>query len=320
MSTASDPLVSVGLTSFRRPEGLRKILECVLNQTYKNLDIMVSDNCSAMDEVEEVLSEFSNRDSRVRVFRQKSNIGVEPNHTFIARQSRGEYFLWLHDDDDVPDDFIECCLARYSDAPEIVLVGPGGDRYMDGRFWYRYANYSNLGTSVYERLRGLIFIIYSSPNAFEQYFFGLFKVAPLLDCLWTDGEFYFKGAASMFFRLAEQGYIHCAPEVTVKKYNEKSDIIKWHEAKYYDRPLRYKIAGAKVEKLLPRTLDIIATVLKSKRLSATEKARLVGLCLAQFAGAVASSKLPLSKRIARLPRRIARKLKHVAKRLLGMIR
>ncbi len=320
MQPSHGPLVSVGLPSYQRPDGLRRILKGVISQTYTNLDIMVSDNCSDMPEIEEVLREFSASESRLRIFRQESNIGVEPNHTFLVRQSLGEYFLWLHDDDDVPQDFVERCLERYTDSPDIVLVGPGCDRYMDGHFWYTYANYSNLGKTTYDKLRELIVIGYSHPMAFEQYCYGLYEVDALQACIWKDGHYYFKGLWSMFFRLAERGVIHSAPTINLKKYNEQSDIIKWREAKYIDRPLRFKIAGEKVEKLLPRTLSIFSTVSQSHRLSYEEKFRLIMLCMRQFAVSLTNANPSVLERTILLPFKVLRGCKRFLLWLLGSLR
>ena len=40
------PLVSVGIPTYNRPKGLKRLLKQIQNQTYKNIEIIVSDNCS----------------------------------------------------------------------------------------------------------------------------------------------------------------------------------------------------------------------------------------------------------------------------------
>jgi len=314
-----NPLVSVGVTSYQRPEGLKKVLHGLMAQTYKNLEIIVSDNCSSMAEIEDVLEYFTSRDNRIRVFRQAFNIGMEPNHTFVTRKATGEFFLWLHDDDDIPQNYIESCVERFSDSSEIELVGPRADAHLEGRYWYTYNNYSNLGESVYDRLRTLIAIGYSEPSAFQQYFYGVFRRETLMDCMWVDGKYYYKETFSLFFRISERGFIHFADDVKLDKYNFNEDFQKWRDANYVDKPLRYKFAGAKVEELLPRTVNILSTVARSRKLSRTDKFRLMIFCLTRFAAALASSQVPLWKRIARLPFRLLRKIVHLITRLLDKV-
>jgi GT2 family glycosyltransferase len=270
-----------------------------------------------MDEVEDVLEHFANCDSRIRVFRQKINIGMMPNHTFVARQATGGFFLWLHNDDEIPPNYIERCMERFEDSPDIVLVGPRADAYMENRYWFTYRNFSSLGQSVYDRLRNLIDIGYSQPSAFQQYFFGVFRRDTLAECTWEDGKYYWDESFSLFFRLSEKGFLHFADDVTLDKFNFKEDFKKWRDKRYCDKPMRYKFAGARVSELMPKTLNIISVVAKSRRLSVFEKFYLLNFCCLRFMGALVASKVPLWKRIARLPFRLVRKVLHVNRRILG---
>ncbi|MBU4370171.1 glycosyltransferase [Patescibacteria group bacterium] len=50
MNNNNQQLVSVGIPTYNRPESLRRTLECITSQTYKNLEIIISDNCSPNQE------------------------------------------------------------------------------------------------------------------------------------------------------------------------------------------------------------------------------------------------------------------------------
>lgn len=104
------PLVSVGIPTYNRPEGLRRTLECITGQTYKNLEIIVSDNCSRNPDTEKVGREFAEKDSRVQYFRQKENFGMGRNFEFVLEKAQGEYFMWAADDDEWNLMFIEECV------------------------------------------------------------------------------------------------------------------------------------------------------------------------------------------------------------------
>ena len=103
------PLVSIGLPAYNRPESLKVVLESLLNQTYKNIEIIVSDNGSENPEVEKLVNEFvqSDKQERIRYFRQSENKGPAFNFQFVLDQARGKYFLWNADDDIRSNDFIE---------------------------------------------------------------------------------------------------------------------------------------------------------------------------------------------------------------------
>lgn len=107
MILENQPLVSVGIPTYNRPEGLRRTLGCIIQQTYKNLEIIVSDNCSSNPEVEKVVNEFIKKDLRIRYFRQSENFGPGNNFNFLLENATGEYFMWAADDDEWEWDFIE---------------------------------------------------------------------------------------------------------------------------------------------------------------------------------------------------------------------
>ncbi|EAU54529.1 glycosyltransferase family 2 protein [Mariprofundus ferrooxydans] len=104
------PLVSVGIPSYSRPEGLRRTLECITRQTYRHLEIIVSDNCSPGDATEQVVREFIGKDPRVRYYRQKKNIGAVNNFGYLLEQSAGAYFMWAADDDAWEPEYIHAML------------------------------------------------------------------------------------------------------------------------------------------------------------------------------------------------------------------
>lgn len=117
------PLVTIGIPTYNRANGyLRETLETSINQTYSNIEIVVSDNCSS-DNTEEVVKSIS--DSRIRYFRQAENIGANNNFNFCLKEAHGDYFLLFHDDDKIDDDFVETCLevAHYRTDVGIIRTG-----------------------------------------------------------------------------------------------------------------------------------------------------------------------------------------------------
>jgi glycosyltransferase involved in cell wall biosynthesis len=118
--TNRQPLVSVGIPTFNRPEGLRRTLECITRQTYKNLEIVISDNASTNSGVEEVATEYVNNDYRVKYFKQEINRGAALNFRFVLDQAAGEYFMWAADDDEWLPEFIESCLELFGSNTALV--------------------------------------------------------------------------------------------------------------------------------------------------------------------------------------------------------
>ena len=123
MSDCTNCLVSIGIPTYNRANSyLRDALRSAVSQTYKNLEIIVSDNCS-QDNTESVVKAFD--DPRIRYYRQTENIGPVKNRNFCLQQSRGDYFVMLLDDDLIDDDFISTCMdaLRYHTEVGVILTG-----------------------------------------------------------------------------------------------------------------------------------------------------------------------------------------------------
>lgn len=134
-------LVSVGIPTYNRPDGLRRTLECVTSQTYTNLEIIVSDNCSTIPEVQTIVESFAKNDSRIVYIRQDVNIGAGKNFTFVLNRASAGYFIWAADDDEWLElDFLEK-MMKY--APRNILTFSSAVFNRKDGFHYPLKDYVN---------------------------------------------------------------------------------------------------------------------------------------------------------------------------------
>lgn len=107
------PLISVGIPAYNREAILEKCLNSILKQTYKNIEIIVSDNHST-DNTFKICQKISSRDRRVVCFRQKRNIGMGKNFNFVLKKSKGKYFMWVGSDDLLKKNSVELLFKALS--------------------------------------------------------------------------------------------------------------------------------------------------------------------------------------------------------------
>ena len=100
MAEIQQALVSIGIPTYNRPDGLRRTLEYITNQTYKNIEVIVSDNCSPGNDVRSIVNKFVEHDSRIKFYQQETQTGVNNNFKFVFRESCGQYFMWAADDNE----------------------------------------------------------------------------------------------------------------------------------------------------------------------------------------------------------------------------
>ena len=129
------PLVTIAIPTFNRGTTfLPSSLESACAQTYKNLEILVSDNASPYDPAVDVAAR---RDARIRYHRHPINVGPVKNVQFCLEAARGEYLVILPDDDLLDPDFVEACMRLASHNPRAGLIRTGV-RIVDGdkeRVW-----------------------------------------------------------------------------------------------------------------------------------------------------------------------------------------
>ena len=115
--------MTIGISTYNRGTGyLPQALRSAVDQTYSDLEIVVSDNCST-DDTGAVVAGFG--DPRIRYFRQAANIGANNNFNFCLAQAQGSYFLLLHDDDLVDPDFVEACIDAVKGDTTVGVIRTG---------------------------------------------------------------------------------------------------------------------------------------------------------------------------------------------------
>ena len=118
---SSAELVSVGLPVRNGGQTLRSALDSVLCQDHKNLEIIISDNCST-DNTASIALEYQRRDSRIIYHRQSKFITVVENFRFVLDEARGEYFIWAAHDDRRSADYVSELLHAMKLDPEPILT------------------------------------------------------------------------------------------------------------------------------------------------------------------------------------------------------
>lgn len=125
------PIVCVCVPTYNAAKTVRETLESILDQTYPNLVVHVSDNAST-DNTLEVIESFT--DSRVIVHKHDVNVGGEENFTRCIHLANGKYTAIFHADDVYEPDMVAKQVAFLEANPgagavftEAVLIDELGN-------------------------------------------------------------------------------------------------------------------------------------------------------------------------------------------------
>lgn len=91
--------IDILLPTYNGEKYLKEQLDSILNQTYKNIRLIISDDCSK-DSTPEILEEYRKKDERIELYLQKENIGVVKGIEFLLKKVKSNYYM-LADQDDV---------------------------------------------------------------------------------------------------------------------------------------------------------------------------------------------------------------------------
>jgi glycosyltransferase involved in cell wall biosynthesis len=118
---SSAPLVSVGLFVYNGERFINEAIESILNQTFTDLELIISDNAST-DRTGEIAQTYAERDKRIRYYRCEKNIGAGRNARRVYELATGKYFKWAAVDDLIEPDLLRCCIEILEHDPGCVVA------------------------------------------------------------------------------------------------------------------------------------------------------------------------------------------------------
>jgi len=270
MNTQS--LVSVGIPTYNRPEGLRKSLKSITAQTYKNLEIIVSDNCSPNPQVEQTVKEFMNNDSRIIYYRQEQNKGPLFNFRFVVKKAKGEYFMWAADDDEWYPDFIATlkeCLDIHSEhgvAMSSILRVYKNNSFFDEILLIDENNLTNFDyITVFKKMMNGVRIHLFCYGLFRSELLKKLTARPFSDCIASDRVFMCEVAlATHFYSVPQILYKKTVSEIPIEERNKDNEVGRVYI--YKTKHIRYVI-------------NILTSVLTSSLIPLKRKIRIIPMWL-----------------------------------------
>jgi len=140
-------LVSVVIPCYKGSRFVAQAIESCLNQTHRELEVIVVDDASPENDAE-IAASYVARDSRVRILRHAKNGGVSRAYNTGFAAARGEFLTRLSQDDLFREDAFEIMVRYLQTAPEDVGLVYCDMQKVDesGRYlstWYQAADPEN---------------------------------------------------------------------------------------------------------------------------------------------------------------------------------
>lgn len=243
--TIMPALVSILIPVYNRASILPETLDSAISQTYSNIEIIIVDNHST-DDTWNIIQNYAKLDSRIKSFRNETNIGPVRNWRVCIEKASGEFGKILFSDDIIESTFIEKTLP-YLEDKEVSFVFTGINtikgvgavnecEYISSTYWKQTSNKYPSKMFIYDALfkNG---IVPCSPSA------ALFRLDDLKINL-IDNLPFFKnfvhhgsGLDLLIFLLTANNYSKVAfvanPLVTFRGLTESLTVKYWDSLSLY---------------------------------------------------------------------------------------
>lgn len=93
-----EELVSIIMPNYNCEKYLGETIESVINQTYKNWELIIVDDCSTDNSIQ-VINTYMENDNRIKLFVNEQNSGAAASRNWALREATGKWIAFLDSDD-----------------------------------------------------------------------------------------------------------------------------------------------------------------------------------------------------------------------------
>lgn len=228
------PRVTIGMPTYRRGHTIRRALEAIAAQTYRDFVLVISDNNGEDPVTCEIVRELADRLPQVVLIAQDENIGAMRNLHLLAGLAETEYFMWLADDDEISPNYLEELVGLLKGDSQMVSA-QGRCRQMIDETTGQYRELVETGTGP--RAQRLVRHIVLGRD--DVGFYGVHRLPALRKCRfegywWPNRTMMTNWCYVFLFDLLMQGPIGYSREAVWTSHN--------YSEKHYDHA---KALGAK---------------------------------------------------------------------------
>lgn len=130
MNSVNNSLISVIIPAYNAGKYVSKCIESIMMQSYKNLEIILINDCSK-DNTLDIFNSFANKDKRIKVIDFKENKGVSFARNYGVSIAAGEYISFIDADDYLEKDMFEKLYNAIVESDADISIC--GYDYVDGR-------------------------------------------------------------------------------------------------------------------------------------------------------------------------------------------
>lgn len=125
--------ISIVITAYNVDKYIERTVKSVLFQTYKNLEVVIVEDCST-DNTKDIIEQLAKEDDRIKIVYHEENKGAGWGRRDGIEASTGNYFITIDGDDWLDETFIESLVKKAEETGADIVSG-GITVNKDGGYW-----------------------------------------------------------------------------------------------------------------------------------------------------------------------------------------
>jgi len=175
----SPPLLTLGMLVYNEEKHVDEAIKSILNQTYQNFILIISDNAST-DQTAEICRRYANQDKRIVFVRQEKNRGGSFNALYLLNKTTTPFFMYCGGHDKWHPQFIEKLLPIIQENKDLVLIYPRTRQVKsDGSLGSIYQD-DYTTTEMHDSSQRYLFLLKNLH--FSNMFYGIWRTEILKNC------------------------------------------------------------------------------------------------------------------------------------------
>lgn len=143
--------VSIIITNYNNERYIANCIESAIKQTYKNLEVLVVDDCSTDNSIN-VINHIARKDSRIRVILNSKNLGYLRSFNIALNELRGDLVAFIDGDDWISPNKLERQVKEFEADSLLGCCGTGFARTDETGHTYEVTSYPSNNKSIRESL------------------------------------------------------------------------------------------------------------------------------------------------------------------------
>lgn len=157
MKNKKEPLISIIVPFYNGENYLKQCVDSILNQDYKNLEIIFI-NDGSKDNTMNLLNEYRNKDSRIKVICQE-NAGVSAARNTALNNIHGEYVCLIDQDDCISKNYISYFYSLIEENNADISLSPKPNKFKD-EIYFENVDLSNDIVEIWDGKKAVTQMLY----------------------------------------------------------------------------------------------------------------------------------------------------------------